>query len=76
MLFTEQYTRTLEIYRYLFGPSPDDIWEPLESRFNPTLFCMFHVDLRRLSNYRIAVEMTNLRLNLNKNLRAQKDADD
>lgn len=62
ILFTEQYTRTLELYAYLFGPSPDDIWEPLGVRFNPTLFCLYHVDLRRLANYRIAVEMTRARL--------------
>lgn len=64
ILFTEQYTRTLEIYRYLFGNPPDDIWEPLERRFEPTLFCLFHVDLRRLCNYRIAVEMTRERLQM------------
>lgn len=51
ILFTEQYTRTLEIYEYMFGPSPPDIWEPLDKRFAPTLFCLYHVDLRRLSNY-------------------------
>jgi len=62
VLFTEQYTRMLEINRYLFGPTPDDIWEPLERRFEPHLFCLYHVDLRRLSNYRIAVEMARSRL--------------
>lgn len=64
ILFTEQYTRTLEIYRYLFGNPPDDIWEPLERRFTPALFCLYHVDLRRVCNYRIAVEMTRDRLQM------------
>ena len=64
ILFTEQYTRTLEIYNYLFGKSPDDIWEPLENRFNPTLFCLSHVDLRRLCNYKLVIEMTRDRLQM------------
>lgn len=56
MKYDEQYKRTVELGEYLFGPLPQDIWEPGQSRFYPTLFCMYHVDLRRLANYMIAVE--------------------
>jgi len=66
ILFTEQYTRTLEICEYLFGPAPKDIWETLDKRFLPELFCMYHVDLRRVCNYRIAVEMARDRVDKSK----------
>jgi len=56
MKYDEQYKRTLELCNYLFGAPTPDIWEPLDTRFNPILFCMYHVDLRRLANYMITVE--------------------
>lgn len=60
--YPTQYGKTLELREYFFGPAPTDIWEPVASRFDPVHFCLHHVDLRRLANYRIAVEMARARI--------------
>ena len=61
---SEQYAFTLDMYRYLFGEPPEDIWEPLETRYYADHFWMFNMDLRRLCNYRVTVEMNRNRMRI------------
>jgi len=54
-VYDDLYKETRDVREYLFGPAPADIWETLEHRWDPTYFCMYHTDLRRIANYAIAM---------------------
>lgn len=52
----ECYEFTVELYEFIFGyQPPQNIWEPVEDRFNYKVVHCSYVDLLRMTNYILKV---------------------